>query len=309
MTCKTGINLAMSYPENRPTAIIFGASQSGVSALGHLNQAYSIIAFADNSEDKVGSVVEGIKVISPSKIAELAVDKVFIASEFFEQIEKQLEEELAVPKSVIDVLPTSVIKPMSIGDSEETLKTAESILLRVCRSLEEHSVPYHIDAGTLLGVYRDGGLIPWDDDLDIAVSSEFAEQAKTALEACLQDIAAQTGKSWQVDAHKANQSFGAVKKGDIRGIKLKCLDLEAKLPMLDIFLKYIDGDTMDYVLSSRGLTMPSYHLLTTEQIEFCGQSLSIPCDVEAYLERHYGDWRTPVKDWHLGMLKNATVFE
>lgn len=302
-------DLPKQQSKDKPKAIIFGASQSGVSAFNRLAESYSIVAFADNAKQKVGIEIEGIQIVSPQDITSLNVEKIFIASEFFEQIEKQLLQDLRISQEKIEVLPTSIIKPMSMGDSEETLKAAEFILLTVCKFLEEHQVPYHIDAGTLLGVYRDGGLIPWDDDLDIAVSSEFTKQAINALEASLKEISKHTNRPWQVDSHRANQSFGSVKNGDIRGVKLKCLDAEAKLPMLDIFLKYIDGDTMDYVLSSRGLSMPSCHLKKTDRIEFCGQELAIPFDVETYLELHYGDWRTPIKDWHLGMLKNATVFE
>ncbi|UAA39505.1 LicD family protein [Paraneptunicella aestuarii] len=291
------------------TAIIFGASQSGSSAFDKLSSEYHILAYADNSVEKAGSTLKGVPVIVPVDIPSFNPDKVFIASEFFEQIQKQLVNELGLPEDKVQVLPTSYIKPISMGDSEQTLKTAEQILFTVCDSLEKNQVPYHVDAGTLLGVYRDGGLIPWDDDLDIAVSSEFTLLAKQALLDCLEQLQEITGESWQVAEHLANQNFGAVSIGDVRGLKLKCENDSAGLPMLDIFLKYIDGDTMDYVLSSRGIRMPSCHLQETARFEFKGWQLSIPSDVEGYLERHYGDWRTPVKDWHLGMLKNATVFE
>jgi len=320
------IEKTMNKHPSKPAAVIFGASQSGQCALEKLQEQYRIVAFADNAATLVGTHIDNIPVIPPESIVSLmpTPEKVFIASEFFEQIQRQLINDIGLNEQSVEVLPTSIIKPLSLGENESTLRIAESILLTVCRSLQTQQVPYHIDAGTLLGIYRDGGLIPWDDDLDIAVSSEFTQQAKQALENALPEINRLTKAQWQVDVHYAGQGFGAVQQGDIRGIKLKCSDLksadstradlkrgnaEASLPMLDIFFKYIEGDTMDYVLSSRGLTMPSKHLLKTETIVFCGELLAIPSDVEEYLTRHYGDWKTPVRDWHLGMLQNATVFE
>lgn len=56
------------------------------------------------------------------------------------------------------------------------LKKAQEVnlklLLEVDRICRDHDIKYMMDSGTLLGACRHGGFVPWDDDVDIAMTRD-----------------------------------------------------------------------------------------------------------------------------------------
>jgi phosphorylcholine metabolism protein LicD len=176
-------------------------------------------------------------------------------------------------------------------------------------SLKSHDVPHYIDAGTLLGVYRDSALIPWDDDLDFSVNANHLTHTINILEQQLQKIFEITGVTWTLHQYINQKTYGAVPIGAIRALKLLPNDSRETLPGIDFFVKYIQGLYMNNCLASRGFRMPAKHINNIQRHTFAGGVVYLPNSVEAYLEGHYGDWQTPQKEWSLSHVKSSTVFK
>lgn len=66
------------------------------------------------------------------------------------------------------------------GD-ENHLANDKLVLKEIIKLLEEENIPYWADCGTCLGAYRYEGVIPWDNDIDIAILEPDSDNVKRAL--------------------------------------------------------------------------------------------------------------------------------
>ena len=62
------------------------------------------------------------------------------------------------------------------------MNEVQSACLNILKSIdaicEKHDLTYYIYGGSLLGAYRHNGFIPWDDDIDIAMTRKDFEKLK-----------------------------------------------------------------------------------------------------------------------------------
>lgn len=84
--------------------VIFGASTRGCYVYEKLKDTYEIIYFCDNDENKHGTKINGIEIISPQKLYHLKYCKVVIASMYYEEICSQLD---GMSINNIDVYPSN----------------------------------------------------------------------------------------------------------------------------------------------------------------------------------------------------------
>lgn len=75
--------------------------------------------------------------------------------------------------------------------SPKIIKLLYQLMYDVDKLFNYHNIPYWIIAGTSLGAIRHGGIIPWDDDVDIGIDKRDGKsvwELKGELKKCGYDI-------------------------------------------------------------------------------------------------------------------------
>ena len=80
---------------------------------------------------------------------------------------------------------TRLLDARPVGDElcaymDETRRLQRILYGEVMRLCEKYHISYYLICGGLIGLVRDGDLLPWDDDLDLAVSRRGFEKLKRA---------------------------------------------------------------------------------------------------------------------------------
>ena len=72
--------------------------------------------------------------------------------------------------------------PKAVGGLRILQRVRIKGLVFLVSLFKKHNIEYWLDFGTLIGAYRHQGIIPWDDDTDIAVDRDNYNKAKAMLE-------------------------------------------------------------------------------------------------------------------------------
>lgn len=192
---------------------------------------------------------------------------------------------------------------------------ALSLLFDTVALLDEHKIIYHLEGGTLLGLVRDGDLLPWDHDLDISILGKDRVKAKQVLKELLH-------KKYRLTSRKFLKAAFAFNKGEDRVFKIKTFKSyvlrgllsvfrkdKLKPITLDIFIKYNDSEATYWEASSKVMSVPNHHYESYDEIEFMGVKFKTPNNMEEYLTLKYGDWKVPVKEWKCGKDEGTIIGE
>jgi len=158
---------------------------------------------------------------------------------------------------------------------------AQQFIVPIVQALQAADIEFFLIQGTALGAYRDGGFAPKDRDIDFGMLYE--NFAKDVHKIC----------RIMVDQHfeirTVNRPFtrprvlNAVRKS----VKI---DFVSYIPWKD--KRFCTSTYLPYSVVHEGAILePPYKL-----VEWFGETVQVPRDIEEYLKLEYDDWKTPRED-------------
>lgn len=185
------------------------------------------------------------------------------------------------------------------ADHAEFEKLKLENLTAVCELCKAHRVRYYLDAGTLLGLYRDKKIIEADSDNDIAIFAEditpefleaIAPFAKSPENASMffQPDEFPDLQDQELFIQPKSLKYHSLSKSNRR------LTFRGKEIWTDLFILFPHKDYYLFKLSGNYFRIPKKFAKGFSQLTHKGISYKIPNPVEDYLELVFGKgWETP----------------
>ena len=160
---------------------------------------------------------------------------------------------------------------------------AGAILLEAKGILDELGVTFYLRDGICLGAIREGGIIPWDDDIDLGTTFGLHGFSEAMIEPIITAFR-------EADYYVKREEFDThVYLGMLKNRHMMSLT----------FFRPIKGRVHIYP----GVVLPVRLFDQLKEIDFLGTKFRVPNPPEEYLQLKYGpDWRTPK---HIGYEKDV----
>ncbi|EDV23162.1 uncharacterized protein TRIADDRAFT_27375, partial [Trichoplax adhaerens] len=158
--------------------------------------------------------------------------------------------------------------------------SSKKLITKAKKVLDDLMIPFWISSGTCLGWFRQCGIIPYSNDVDIGI---MADDYKPVLINAMK----RNGFSLKFIFGKLNDSY-----------ELSFMYGEIKLDIFFFYKEksyYWNGGTQARTGLKFKYIFPKFTLCWTE---FLNLMIRVPCDTQVYLEANYGiNWFTPIKTW------------
>lgn len=145
-------------------------------------------------------------------------------------------------------------------------------LVEIRDYLRDAGIPYFVGGGTLLGIVRDGSLIPWDWDLEVDFRAEN-----------LYPLAG------RVLADLRRAGFSVLRYDS------SMLNLKLKLEKSGAIYELLGWQRLGSFRYRRSYRLPARVFERASSVRIDGNDFSTFGDPETYLRYQYGDWTTPIR--------------
>lgn len=191
----------------------------------------------------------------------------------------------------MDTLPPEITRDGARKDLEDIQKVFDSL-----------NVPLFLTYGALLGIYRDGDFIPYDDDIDLCVTATIDYETRKKIGWALADIGFQKQPiSFKIYNGWDESIMGY--NGDEQSGIIVC---QRNIRVTIFFFKEEDcplhGREMVCVPLYKGTRLiytPAHFFDKPDTIKYKGKKYLTPSPIKEYMKVIYGDdWKKPIKGKH-----------
>lgn len=181
------------------------------------------------------------------------------------------------------------------GD-ENNLSIDKKALHEIVNLLYKKEIPFWVDCGTCLGAYRYGGVIPWDNDLDLAIIQTDFDNVMHALN--------QLDKKKYIAQDWSNRCFPKTYirvyiKSNRNHIDIYTNAIDSQSQTLTNILSYGESNFMaeSWKIRERmfGKPVPFNVIFPLKKAVFDGVNVPVPNKTKLYLTYKYGPNIEPVK--------------
>lgn len=270
--------------------ILFGAGEGCKKFIKNEEGERIFLAISDNDTSRVGTHFENIIMISPEDINTFDYDEIVIVTQWVDEVKKQLINDLKISEKKIFVPPKNILKKQEPFMDKCTLELASTILKTISISAYNEDIELFIDSGTLLGIIRDGSILPWDDDIDFAFNISNKDNMNFDIKSWVKDVLEKANLPVSFEISAIVDADNTIVDIAIDFTSHKYNSFRTSINIR----KDVDGNSIE--LASLGLFYaPSKYFENYEIVEWENTKLKVPCDYMNYLTFVYGDWETVKK--------------
>lgn len=181
------------------------------------------------------------------------------------------------------------------GD-ENNLAPDKGALAAIGKALNDAKIVWWVDCGTCLGAYRYGGVIPWDEDIDIAILQPDSENVRRALNNLDQHKYLVQNWSARDEPNSWYKIFIRETGSTLDIYHFQVLPERKQIALIFSYDNHFFFPEWWKIRERRFKVPVAFNIVfPLKKADFDGVEVFVPNNTEKYLERYYGKNLDPAK--------------